>query len=558
MQHRRFETGNNALTHRKRIFLAEAGTYVSADFSRLNARSDDGEFIPSETVGRAGFADGGIARTLGNYEADTGDADFGDLYLKLNAAVTPDQVAACVRDYLQWPNVTVTALVPEKDAPEFKIEKLVEVIGSHRDRTRVAAKKASDRKAVTRTLRNGTRVVLIPDDSNPVVSFRIACLGGKRFETERTIGIMNFVAQMLDKGTKSLNEVEIARKVEAMGGRLGTFSGYDSVGLDATFLSRNADEGLKLLADIYANASFPKDKVDRERMLIINMIKTAPDRPVQFAIQTLNEHLYSRHPYRFDKEGTVESVTRFTADDLRKTHRRLFVPSNTVITGVGSMNVKSVMRTITELFGELPAGKMVMPKVPQEDAKEQAKQATVRIPRAKAHLVIGFRGTTVENKDRYALDVLNSVLSGMGGRLFQDLRDKKSLAYTVTSFCRVGKDPGVFGFYMGTNANKVDRAMRGLFREIDRVRSAPVGDEELARAVNNVIGKHKIALQSPWARAENVALNDLYGLGHNYDPEYLRKISEVTPDQVLDVARRYLDPNHACVVKILPEEHAGK
>ena len=100
--------------------------------------------------------------------------------------------------------------------------------------------------------------------------------------------------------------------------------------------------------------------------------------------------------------------------------------------------------------------------------------------------------------------------------------------------------------------------MRGLFREIDRVRSAPVGDEELARAVNNVIGKHKIALQSPWARAENVALNDLYGLGHNYDPEYLRKISEVTPDQVLDVARRYLDPNHACVVKILPEEHAGK
>lgn len=499
---------------------------------------------------------GGIARTLGTYRADRGDPEFGDVYLKLNAAVTEEQVSAAVRRYLVPPNVTVTALLPEKASPELKVEKLAEIIGSYADQRQLAAKKRSSDKVVTRTLRNGMRVVLIPDYSNPVVSFRIASLGGKRFETKETAGIMNFVAQMLDKGTKSQSEMEIARKVEAMGGRLGTFSGNDSVGLDATFLSRNVDDGLKLLAEIYSNASFPQDKLERERKLIINTIRTAPDRPIQFALNTLNEAIFAGHPYGLNKEGSVESVERFTQDDLIRAYQSFFVPSNTVITAVGSMDVKRVMRTIAELFGEFPAREALTPQIPQQEPLSAAKEATVRIPRAKAHVAIGFHGTTLDHPDRYALDVLNSVLSGMGGRLFRELRDKESLAYTVTSFSRPSKDPGIFAFYVGTDRSKADRAVQGLFREINRVRSAPVSDDELSRAVSNVIGKHRIALQSPWARAESVALNDLYGLGHDYDPQYLKKIAEVTADQVLNVAREYLDPNRAAIVRILPEEKA--
>ena len=497
---------------------------------------------------------GGIARTLGTYESDRGDAEFADVYLKLNTAVTEGQVSSVVRRYLRPPNATVTVLMPEKASPDFRVEQVSKVIDAYTADKTLYSKEPSGEKTVTHTLQNGTRVVLVPDSSNPVVSFRIACLGGKRYETEKTNGIMNFTAQMLDKGTKSLNEVEIARKIEAMGARMSTFSGYDSVGLDATFLRRNVEEGLKLLAEIYTSPSFPQDKLDRERKLILNRIKTAPDRPIQFALKALNETVYSHHPYRLYKEGSLEAVNRFTRKDLVETHRKYFVPSNTVITAVGSMNVKQVMNTLTELFGELPPGKVSAPNIALEESPKHVRENTITLPRAKAHLAIGFHGATLDNEDRYALDVLNSIFSGMGGRLFRELRDKESLAYTVTSFSRVGKDPGVFGFYIGTDRSNADRALSGLIREIERIRQAEVTDEELSRAVNNVIGRHKIALQTPWSRAESIALNDLYGLGYDYDPKYIEQISQVTAKQVREVALKYLDPERAAIVKILPEE----
>lgn len=497
---------------------------------------------------------GGIADNIGNFEANMGDAAREKHYLKLNAAVTASEVSEVVRKYLTPANATVTVLLPEKDAPEVKIQALAKIIDSFASGESKVAHATSDSEAVTKTLPNGIRVVLIPDRSNPVVSFRIASLGGKRFESEKSQGIMHFTAQMLDKGTNTLTEEQIARKVEDMGGRLNTFSGYDSFGLDATFFSRNLQEGLKLLAELYSEASFPEDKMDRERKLIINSIKTEADRPVQFAIRNLNETLYTRHPYGHRKQGTVGTVTGFTRDDLLKNHKRFAVPSNTVITGVGDMDVNKALDTITKLFGKIPATPLDAPKIPQEAPLTQVREKTVRLPRAKAHIAIGFHGTRLDEEDRFPLEVLNNVLSGMGGRLFVELRDKESLAYTVASFTRPGKDRGLFAFYMATDPTKVDSAMKGLMREIERIKNAPVSDEELARAVNNVIGRRQIALQSPWARAENIALNDLYGLGYDYDPQYVKKISKVTSEQVLQAARKYLNTDRTAIVKILPEK----
>ncbi|MFH1115766.1 MAG: pitrilysin family protein [Pseudomonadota bacterium] len=497
---------------------------------------------------------GGIARNLGTFEADMGAAELEGQYLKINSGVTGSEVSQAVKTYLAPENATITALLPEKDAPGFRIDQLTALVESYSPSQTKAASRGSDSEDLTRTLPNGMRVVLIPDSSNPVVSFRMASLGGKRFETEETQGVMNFIARMLDKGTDAMAEEAIARKVEDLGGRLNTFSGNDSFGLDATFFSRNLEDGLKLLHDLYFTPSFPADKMERERKLIVNSIKTEPDRPIQFAIRNLNETLFGNHPYGFNREGTQDTVGRFTRDDLVKTHRRFAVPSGTVITGVGDMDVDKTLDVITKLFGEIPAKPSDAPEIPGEKVLTEVREKTIRLPRAKVHLAIGFRGTSLQDDDRYALEVLNNILSGMGGRLFAELRDKQSLAYTVTSFVRPGKDPGMFGFYIATDPAKADQALKGLFREIERIREAPVGNEELGRSISNVIGRRKIALQSPWARAENIALNDLFGLGYDYDPEFVKRISKVTSDQLLKAARKYLNPDHAAIVKVLPEK----
>jgi zinc protease len=500
----------------------------------------------------------GTAQSIGNFQADLGDAGYESKYLALNAAVTPEQISSAVKNYLSPPNVTVSALIPENGSKNFHIEKLAQIVKSFGPTgVQVATEAAPEAKTTVHTLPNGIRVVLQPDDSNPVVSVRIVFLGGKRFETKKTEGIMNFIAKMLNKGTSTMSEVDIAEKVDEIGGRLAGFSGYDSFGYSASFFSRYINQGLQLLADLYTGCSFPDDKLERERQLILNQIRTEPDRPVAYAINVLNGAVFPGHPYGFDKEGTLATVSGFTAVDLKHTYEAFAIPPNTVITMVGDFDGKALDR-INELFGKITQKPLDFPSVPKEEPLTKQQEKIIRIPRAKAHLAIGFIGVSVADEHRYPLEVLNNVLSGQGGRLFRELRDKQSLAYTVASFVRPGVDPGVFAFYIACDPSKTDRALQGLFNEIEQVKSETVGDEELKRSINNLVGNHLISLQSSWSRSENIALNTLYGLGYDYETKYIRKISAVTADDVLRVAKKYLDTNHCAVVKILPEENENK
>ncbi len=519
----------------------------NGELSRAKTAIESEHLYARETVD-------GIARSMGSFEADLGDALYEMKYLKLNSAVTPDEISHVVRRYLAPPHVTITALIPKTDAPELGIESLREIVRSFDAAKEEGAAVEAAEGVFVRTLANGIRVVLAPDDANPLVSFRLACLGGKRFETRETQGIMNFVAEMLTKGAGRMDEVEIGRKIEDMGGRLHGFSGYDSFGLAISFFSRHISDGLRLLFEVYSSPTFPEDKMDRERNLIINRIRTEPDRPASFAVTKLHEVLFTQHPYGFDTLGTVETVSGLTAGDLRETYAAFAVPSNTVICGVGEMDPRRTMAIIAELFGKQEPRRMESVVVPPAEPLEGIREKTIRIPRAKCHLLVGFRGTTLTDEHRYALAVLKNVLAGQGGRLFLQLRDRESLAYIVTPFSRTGLDPGTLAFYIACDTPKVDQAVESLFREITRIRETPVSDEELRRSINNLIGNHRISLQSSWSRAENTALNTLYDLGYDYDSVYLKKISEVTADQVLQAAARFLDPDRHVIVKILPEK----
>jgi len=497
----------------------------------------------------------GIARSMGTYQNELEDADYEEKYLALNYAVTPEQIVAAVRQYLMPPNLTVSVLLPKEEAKDFRIEQLEKIVSGFMPAAKAPmVSGAGLAGAVFRELPNGIKVVLVPDNSNPVISFRIACLGGKRFENSDTQGIMNFISRMLDKGAGSMTDVDIARKVDGMGGSLEGFSGNDSFGLYGSFFSRYWDQALELLFQLYTDPTFPQDKVNRERSLVLNSIKTEPDTPTEYVIGILNKTLFPNFPYGFNKLGSEASVAGFTVDELRQTYRRFVVPSNTVIAVVGEMDPQKVGDKISQIFGSIPAETFDVPQIPAEEPLEKVRETVMLVPRAKAHLAIGFRATTFSDPDRFPLDVLNNVLTGQDGRLFRQLRDEEALAYTVSSFARPGLSPGVFGLYMACDAPKVDRAYEGLIRELDLIKKAEVSAAELQKAINNLIGNHLISLQSSSDRAETIGLYTLYGLGYDFDPIYINKIREVTASDVLRVARKYLDLEHCAIVKVLPED----
>ena len=497
----------------------------------------------------------GMSRSIGSFRADMGDAYYEEKYLTMIRAVTPEEISQAAKSYLFAPNVAISVLLPAESAKDFDVASLVPVVESFGTLPKATAgDNGAQYKAHETTLPNGIKVVLLRDDSNPVVSLRIAHQGGKRYETRETEGIMNFIAQMLPKGAGSLDETQLFNKVEDMGGRLAGFSGQDSFGLSATFFSRFLDEGLDLLATIHKDPTFPTDKLDRERALIINRIKTEPDRPIQYAFSELNKVLFKDHPYGFNKEGSLATVAGFSSADLKDTYRRFAVPENTVITVVGEMDPEKTLKKITELFGSIPASKFTPPSVPAEAPLKGVNEKTIAIPRAKAHIAVGFPAVSFYDPDRYALDVLNNLLSGQGGRLFLQLRDRESLAYVVASFVRPGVEPGLFGFYIACDTSKIDNAVDGLFREIARVRTDSLTEKEVQDSINNLVGNHLINLQSSWSRSENSALNTLYGLGYNYDTEYVKKVSKVTLEDVKRVADKYLNPKNCAILKIVPEE----
>jgi zinc protease len=158
--------------------------------------------------------------------------------------------------------------------------------------------------------------------------------------------------------------------------------------------------------------------------------------------------------------------------------------------------------------------------------------------RAQAHLVIGFRGITVADPDRYTLELIAQILAGQGGRLFLDLRDRQSLAYTVAASNVEGLSEGHFTIYIATAPEKVERARAGIFEEIDRLVTKAPSQEELQHAIRFGTGTFAIGSQRSHARAAHLALDSIYGLGPDHGDSYPEAIARVTPEDVLRVAQR--------------------
>lgn len=524
------------------------------ELERAKISVETGHAYAKETVD-------GLADRLGACEVRLGKAENEAQYLNEIAKTTPGDISQAVRRYFHVSNAILAVMVPEDELPELGMQQLVDVVRSLLPSGDPRGSDGSLPNVVAKTLPNGIRVVLQSDESNTLASFRIGCLGGKRFETHETNGIMNLLSRVLTKGTKELDAQAIDREIARNGGTLRGFSGYESFGISSTFLGRYVNEGLQLLVDIYQNASIPSDRLETERRRVLSEIKTASNRPFSHGRTILNETLFSGHPSGYTRLGTVRTVSALTRNDLIRELKRLMVPQNTVIVGVGDFDAKKTMNRISKLFGNIPASSWDMPLVPPQKPITRLKKRTVKVAKKNAYLMIGFRGTTYRHEDRYPLEVLTRIFSLQGGRLFSELRDRQPLAYSMSCLFRPGLEPGPFFFYVSCSPGKIDRATKVLFREIDRVRTTLPSEAEILRAKTNLIGTHFISLQSCWSRAEAMVLNELYGLRYDYEPQWAKKISEVTPAQVFEAARKYLDPERCAVVRLIPDHkfaHAGQ
>lgn len=495
----------------------------------------------------------GMARKLGYYETIAGDAGYEREYLRRIGEVTAEEVRQVARRYLTPVNLSVAFLHPAGTAAPLDQAALRALVGEV-ERQAAPSPPARDPAEVRKTvLPNGMTVLLREDHRVPLVALRAVFLGGLRYERPKQNGITNFVAELLTKGTRRRSAVEIAEEVESMAASLSGFSGRNSFGVEAEGLSGFLDRLLDLVADVVTSPAFPAGELEKERRDLLAAIERREDQPSQVAFDLFLQKLYPAHPYGLKLLGEASTVRALTREDLRRHYARYARPGNLVLAIVGDIQAEAALKQVRAAFAGFKGATARPPALGTPRLPRAPARAFIRKEKEQIHLVLGFLGTTMFSPDRYALDVLNGVLGGMGGRLFTELRDKQSLAYAVSPVEVSGLEPGYLGVYMGTSRGKLRQSVQEVLRLLRELRDQPVGPEELGRAKRSVVGAFEISLQRLSALASNLAFDERYGLGYDYFRRYPEQIMKVTAEDVRRVARKYLDLDRYVLAVVGPE-----
>jgi zinc protease len=498
----------------------------------------------------------GEAQKLGIFETMAKDPAAQSLYLERVKTVTAGDIQRAADEMFKETNINVAMVMPNGKTPDITKENLITIIKDARNKAIALSADTPRASADIKETRlsNGATVLVREVRDVPTFAIRAVFPGGVRYETEDSCGLFNFLARAWTKGTKLHTAQELAALIEGMGGEIDGFSGQNSFGLESRFLSDHLEEGLSLFAEVLLSPVFPDQEVEKLRPLVMASINRQEDSLPSVAIREFRRELFKPHPYSLNPLGTEASIKGITSGSLISAYTDFARPDHAIISIVGDVNPDEVTKKLEAYLGTWSAQKaLALPALPAPQPLDSPRVFSLKKKdKQQLHIVLGFPGATFTDKDRYALEVLNAVLSGQGGRLFIELRDKESLAYSVTSFTGLGVDYGSFALYIACEPRKKDKAIKGLWDEIEKVRQVAVPEKELERAKMWLIGNYESNLQTNGAQAMDLALNELYGLGTDFAKRYPEEIKKVTADDVQRVARHYLNPKGYVLVEVGP------
>lgn len=519
--------------------------------------------IEADTIYQRQTAEG-AAQIAGSYLALTGDADFERNYLRRIASITPEELREAAQQVLAPERMNVAALVPHhkslktsshKSAAASRMMALVKKGASAKAQPKRGAVKAKQPAVRRHQLDNGLSILIKQDASVPLVAARAIWSGGALRESASNAGISSIMAQVITRGCGRMSAEEIIEDVDASAASLSGFSGRNSFGLQAEWLAGDWKRGFDLFSECLLSPAFEESQIERSRRQQLARLQSQADSPSHHAFRLFQETLFRKHAYRRNTLGTEESLATINAGSVQRHYRRHYPASEMTLAIVGDVDPDALLSRIEARFGGEAA--VTRPERPAAAEVFAARPAAKRevygyMEREQAHLVVGFPGIRIDDSDRFALEVLTTILGGQGGRLFLELRDRQSLAYQVGAYSLEGLDPGYVAIYLSCAPDKADVAMAEIRKEIDRLVDKGVNSEELSRARRYLVGTHEIALQRRASVAAALAFHHAYGLNFAAHTEYAKRIGAVRNADVMRVVRRIFDWDQAVTATVSP------
>jgi predicted Zn-dependent peptidase len=407
--------------------------------------------------------------------------------------------------------------------------------------------------AVARTvLPGGLRVVTEALPAVRSAAFGIWAGVGSRDEEPAVAGATHYLEHLLFKGTRRRSALDISAAIDAVGGELNAFTSKEYTCYYARVLDADLPLAIDVISDMVTGSLIEPKEVDAERGVILEEIAMNEDDPSDCVHEAFTAALFGDTPLGRPVLGTVESISRITRDQIFGHYRARYRPENLVVAAAGNIRHDEVTEQVTRAFGELLTGTAVPAPPRLGDGHGTPGRSGVRLVSRgieQANLVLGCAGLARTDDRRFALGVLNAALGGgMSSRLFQEVREKRGLAYSVYSFTSQHADTGMWGVYAGCMPAKADEVLKICRSEVEKIISGGLTDAELERGKGQLRGSIVLGLEDPSSRMSRLGKSELVYPRLEPVEEILARVDLVTHDDVREVAQAVLAQPKALAV----------
>jgi zinc protease len=405
---------------------------------------------------------------------------------------------------------------------------------------------------ITRTvLPNGIVILVRSNFDSPSVVFSGYINTGSIFEPDEKMGLADFTASALMRGTRKRTFQKIYDAIESVGASLGFNGGTHTTGFSGRALEEDLPLLLDLLADSLRHPAFPPEQVEKLRAQLLTALAIRAQDTSDMASMAFDQIVFAGHPYARPDDGYPETVRAITLEDLREFHRKHFGPKGMAIAIVGAVEPHSAVEQVAEVLGAWKnPSQPEQPSLPALNPLADSVRRHVQIPgKTQTDIYMGSSGPMRKAPEYMAASLGNSVLGqfGMMGRIGDVVREQSGLAYYAYSSLTAGVGPGSWEVSAGVNNNNVEKAISLIRKEIQRFVKKGVTEEELADSQANFIGRLPLSLESNMGVANALINIERYDLGLDYYRRYEKLVRSVTPEQVAEAARKYLDPDKLAI-----------
>lgn len=404
-----------------------------------------------------------------------------------------------------------------------------------------------------RVLPNGLTIVAARKSSAPTVAVTCAFELNRLHEPEGKAGLAHMLGQMFDEGTASHSSEELAELVEGYGGHLSTGGN----GATVQFAAEDIDVAADVLVEVVRTPTFPEDELRRAQALTIAEIQSDLDEPRTVASLAFRKLVYGEHPFGRPAKGDPQSVAGLCREDLVGFHSAWCTPDNAVVVAVGDLDPDRLLDLLQNRFDDWKGSAPAYPEQPYPADPTECVKQHIEQDKSQVQVFLGHKGIRRTDPDFYKLRVMDHILGsgpGFTSRIARKLRDEQGLCYAVGAGITgsAGREPGLFSAYIGTSPGQEQQAIEGFLAEMKLIREEPCTAQELADVQAYLTGSFVWALERNASLAGFLLRVERFGLGEDYLDRLPELIRAVTPEDVMESARKHLHPDAYYLVTLGP------